>query len=39
VFHETLTVKSACGLLLILLAVILLALPVEKQIYKKQIAK
>ena len=27
------------GLLLILLAVILLGLPVEKQIYKKQIAK
>ena len=39
VFHETLTVKSACGLLLILLAVILLARPVEKQIYKKQIVK
>lgn len=39
VFHETLTVKSACGLLLILLAVILLALPAEKQVYKKQIAK
>ena len=39
VFHKTLTVKSACGLLLILLAVILLALPAEKQIYKKQIAK
>ena len=39
VFHETLTVKNACGLFMILLAVILLALPVEKQIYKKQIAK
>ena len=39
VFHETLTAKSTCGLLLILLAVILLGLPVEKQIYKKQIAK
>ena len=39
VFHETLTMRSACGLLLILLAVILLALPAEKQIYKKQIAK
>ena len=39
VFHETLTAKSTCGLLLILLAVILLALPAEKKIYKKQIAK
>ncbi len=39
VFHETLTAKSTCGLLLILLAVILLALPAEKQVYKKQIAK
>ena len=39
VFHETLTIKSACGLLQILLAVILLALPAEKQVYKKQITK
>ena len=31
--------SGMCGLLLILLAVILLGLPVEKQIYKKQIAK